>query len=142
MMVASLAISGCSEEKPKNPTLPTQKMILTNGTEFVTITVEMAISDKEREYGLMYRNSLGANKGMFFDFPTRDIHKFWMKNTTIPLDIIFLKDREVIAIVEDAKPHDLTPLGPDKVSDDAIEMPAGFVRKHNIREGWKLRDHY
>jgi hypothetical protein len=59
----------------------------------------------------MYRKTLAGNAGMLFIFNTSEIESFWMKNTVIPLDIIFLdKNKKIVKIYKNAVPYDLTPL--------------------------------
>jgi uncharacterized membrane protein (UPF0127 family) len=68
-------------------------------------TVELAKTDAEREQGLMYRTQLAKNTGMLFLFDTEGIYPFWMKNTLIPLDIIWLnRDKKVVFIGKNNQP--------------------------------------
>ena len=67
--------------------------------------VEVARTKKEMEKGLMFRESLDKDKGMFFVFESQGIYPFWMKNTLIPLDIIWINENyEVVFIKENAEP--------------------------------------
>ena len=73
--------------------------------------VEIADTDASRERGLMYRKSLGADRGMLFDFKTPQPVAFWMRNTLIPLDMIFIaKDGRIISIARNAAPHSEIPI--------------------------------
>jgi uncharacterized membrane protein (UPF0127 family) len=73
--------------------------------------VEIADTDATREYGLMYRKSLPPNGGMLFDFKVPQPVAFWMKNTLIPLDMLFIaSDGRVISIVRNATPMSETPI--------------------------------
>lgn len=133
-----LIVGGCSEAVEGNE-LATQKISLVNAQQSIDLEVEMAKSPKEREIGLMFRTELDMNKGMLFVFPYKKVHKFWMRNTLIPLDMIFFDDNKIVGIVENAKPHDLTNVGPEKESDMVLEVPAGFVARHKLNNLWQLK---
>src|SRR5690606_7609787 len=69
-------------------------------------TVELADDDKEREIGLMHRGQMAADHGMLFDFTSPRRVGFWMRNTFIPLDMLFMKsDGEIVSIIENVAPH-------------------------------------
>ncbi len=73
--------------------------------------VEVADTDATRERGLMFRSSLGADRGMLFNFRQVGGVSFWMRNTLIPLDMIFIAaDGHVVSIARNAVPHDETPI--------------------------------
>lgn len=73
------------------------KVYLPNGKE---ITVELAVNPEERERGLMFREELEPDQGMLFVFEEEDLYSFWMKNTLIPLDIIWLNSHLQIVHIE------------------------------------------
>jgi len=105
------------------------------GKEF---TVELALSAEQSERGLMYRDSMAADHGMLFVFDEPQKLKFWMKNTRIPLDIVFLdKDLRVVS-VEHAKPLDESNVGPDSPTQYVIELNAGAAHKLGLRTGDKI----
>lgn len=71
--------------------------------------VELATTPLEWKHGLMYRTEMPFDHGMLFVFPEEDMRRFWMKNTLIPLDMIFIKSNgEIVNIQKNAQPHDLT----------------------------------
>src|SRR5687767_15414802 len=78
-------VSGCEKEKPPG-TLPTVRMQLGNQT----FTLEVADNERDRKYGLMRRESMPAEHGMIFAFPREAPLAFYMRNTKIPLDIIYV----------------------------------------------------
>lgn len=94
---------------PKAPSgLPTEMIMLDNGEQQFLFQVEIAVSNEEQQKGLMFRESLGDREGMFFPFPRERRASFWMKNTLIPLDLIFLaSDGTIVNIVANAEPHSL-----------------------------------
>jgi uncharacterized protein len=86
---------------------PTTPLVVStaSGTEYV-FEVELALTDKQRGLGLMYRTELAPNKGMLFIFKDKRQMAFWMHNVEIPLDIIFLNpDGSILNIVANAAPH-------------------------------------
>lgn len=90
--------------------------------------VEIARTQTERERGLMFRDKLDRNRGMFFVFDREDFYPFWMKNTLIPLDIIWLdKDYKVAYIFKNAQPcgEECENIVPDKPAQYVLELSAG-----------------
>ena len=85
--------------------------------------------------GLMYiKIPLQSNKGMLFNMEKVDYHSFWMKNTYIPLDVIFLNSNfRVVGYVTNNKPLSLNPISINKKSKYILEINAGGVQKHNIK---------
>ncbi|NAS11088.1 DUF192 domain-containing protein [Poritiphilus flavus] len=96
--------------------------------------IEIAESDYETQTGLMYREVLEPNHGMLFVFPDVAMHSFYMKNTNIPLDLIFIdEDLKIVSFQENAKPMDETGL-PSKVPVQyVLEINAGLVQKFNLK---------
>lgn len=86
--------------------------------------------------GLMFQRNLPKDEGALFIMKENKIQKFWMKNTFIPLDMIFLDiNKKIIGFRENAIPHDLTSYSIDKPSKYVIEVNAGFVDRHNLQIG-------
>jgi uncharacterized protein len=87
--------------------------------------------------GLMYRKKqLGKNEGMLFNMGKSNIHSFWMKNTYISLDVIFLNSNlRVIGIVENNKPLSLKSISINQKSRYVLEMNGGQAKKNNINIG-------
>lgn len=89
----------------------------------------------------MYRSGLGVQEGMLFVFEDEKPLSFWMENTYIPLDLIFVgKDNTVKHIHKGAKPLDLTGLPSIKPAQYVIEVNSGFVDKFNIKIGDTVRN--
>jgi len=98
--------------------------------------VELATNNAERERGLMFRKALPEGQGMLFDFKVDQPVSFWMHNTYIPLDMIFIAaDGRVVHIAENAKPmsDDLIPSA--RPIRGVLEVIAGTVRKFGIATG-------
>lgn len=103
-------------------------------------TVEIADDDAERAQGLMFRESLASGQGMLFVYPAAGPASFWMKNTLIPLDMIFVGPDGVIDTVHsNAVPGDLTPIrgGDDILA--VLEIKGGLATAIGIAPGDQMR---
>jgi uncharacterized membrane protein (UPF0127 family) len=110
--------------------------VVPDGTRLV---LELALTDKEKTTGLMYRDSLAADHGMLFVFGTDDILAFWMKNTLIPLDIVWFDAAGKVADVHaDAQPcrADPCPKFSNKQPARAVLLVnAGYAAAHGLKPG-------
>ncbi|NTU76320.1 MAG: DUF192 domain-containing protein [Alphaproteobacteria bacterium] len=105
----------------------------------IYLDVETATTSAQRDYGLMFRRSMSRDAGMLFLFNPPEETSFWMKNTFIPLDILFVRPGGQIAkIVADAKPHDLTSILSEEPVAAVIELNAGEAERRGIKIGTKL----
>ncbi|MFW8593176.1 DUF192 domain-containing protein [Cribrihabitans neustonicus] len=103
-------------------------------------TVELADSEEERARGLMFRETLPEGAGMLFVYDAPQPAAFWMKNTLIPLDIIFLDANGTVTLVhENAVPGDLTPISGGGEVFAVLEINGGLARRHGIAKGSQLR---
>lgn len=126
---------------------------LQNGSETVNATfsngnwavLEVADNSSERRKGLMNRETLPNNRGMLFVFEDEDERVFWMKNTLIPLDIIYLDAKKSIVDIDTAYPEpntsesDLERYPSDQPAKYVIEVNAGFAENNSIKEGNKVK---
>lgn len=102
----------------------------------VTVAVELARTPEELARGLMFRRELPEGQGMLFIFPNCELRRFWMKNTLIPLDMIFLDEkRVVVGIEENTVPHDETSRGPDEPAQFVLEVPGGYSHRYGLGPG-------
>lgn len=107
----------------------------------IPLQVEIADSPKEREQGLMHREKLEEGNGMLFVFENEAPRGFWMKNTKIPLDIVFFnREKKVVSFVENMKPCSertakCQTYDSEKPAMYALELPEGMVEKHGIKAG-------
>jgi len=102
------------------------------------ITVEIADEPVERNLGLMYRDALGADRGMVFVYPEPAPRNFWMKDTKIPLSIAYIDADGVIVHLADMRPLDTTPVPSEKPAMFALEMNQGWFVKHDVAVGDKV----
>ena len=102
--------------------------------------VEIADDQAERAQGLMFRESLPAASGMLFVYDKPQTVSFWMKNTLIPLDIIFIAaDGTVMRVAGMAKPHNETPLPAGSAVQFVLEINGGLAARLGLGEGAVLR---
>ncbi len=145
MKFATLCLSlcllfACSAEKNQNPQRELSELIIGSGNKAQTFQVETAVSDEDLARGLMYRKKLDADKGMIFIFETPRNTAFWMKNTYIPLDMIFVnKDYKISGIVENVAPLSEKLIYSPKQTIAVIELNAGTVSKTNLHKGMKVQ---
>ncbi len=113
----------------------TCKIVKING---VTIKAEIASTPREKARGLMFREKLAGDEGMLFIYQKEGIYQFWMKNTKIPLDIIWIdKDKKIVFIKKDARPCatscELFSSGIN--SKYVLEVNSGFSEKNGLKIG-------
>ncbi len=104
------------------------------------LKAEVVRSDRDKEKGLMFRKRLAQDEGMLFIFDEERQHSFWMKNTLIPLDIIWISaDKKIVDIHKDASLCKNTDtcqgMAPRSPALFVLEVNSGFCRKHNLEVG-------
>jgi len=149
-MALAFLLAACGMQKqttspPPNATTPPQpaagpRVVLPDG--FV-VQVEIAADDDTRRQGLMYRDRLAADRGMLFLFGQSGDHPFWMKNTFIPLDIIWIDEQQRVAhVANGVQPCQADPCpsyGPGVLSKYVLELAAGTAANHRVTTGAQLR---
>ncbi|MBE3603358.1 DUF192 domain-containing protein [bacterium] len=132
MLVAGAALDACAHG-------PRVEIVAPNGAVRATVNVEIADTEASRELGLMYRRHLDENAGMIFVFAKPSHLQFWMKNTVIPLDMIFAgADRRIVGIVREARPFTEAIDAVDGDSQYVLEVNGGFCARHGVAAGDKL----
>lgn len=100
------------------------------------LDVEIADEEEERMQGLMYRYSMKENQGMFFIFPYEEPRSFWMKNTFISLDIIYInKDYEIVSIQKYTQPKSTYSLPSEAPAQFVLEVVAGYADRYGVGPG-------
>jgi uncharacterized protein len=106
------------------------------GGRKVAFRVEVAVTPEEHARGLMYRSQMAADAGMIFVFEEPSVQRFWMKNTLIPLDMIFIgKDLKIVGVVEEAAPETETERMVGAPSQYVLEIGGGLSTRLGIRRG-------
>lgn len=109
-------------------------------TVITTFDIEIAETDYETQTGLMYRDHMEAHQGMLFVFADERMHSFYMKNTQIPLDLIFIKaDSTIASFQENARPLDESGLSSKVPVTYVLEVNAGLVQKWSLAVGDKMQ---
>jgi uncharacterized protein len=125
--------SAAQREETKVPE-PSVRFETSSGTWVVK--VEIARNDAERSRGLMFRTELAGDRGMLFLFEGPEERSFWMRNTLIPLDMIFLgEDRSVVGVLANAEPRTDSPRAVRKPSKYVLEVAGGQALAHGVGPG-------
>jgi uncharacterized protein len=100
------------------------------------VEVEVAATPDSRTRGLMWRTELAPGKGMLFLFPEDEVQSFWMRNTQISLDMLFINSRkQLVGIVERAEPRTLTARSVGVPSQFVLEVPGGWCQSVGVVSG-------
>jgi uncharacterized membrane protein (UPF0127 family) len=121
---------------------PAQHVVMLEpvGFDAVRVRVEVVQTPQERQRGLMYRKQLDPDAGMLFVFERPQHNVFWMHNTLLPLDMIFITPSwSVLGVVENATPQTDSPREVPGESLYVLEVNAGFARQHGITRGTKVQ---
>ena len=144
LLCAALAASPAYayQAKPKPAAVAAKLAARLDTVEILTsrgparFTVELAITPAEQQRGLMFRKSLAPDRGMLFPYSKPQRAAFWMKNTLIPLDIIYIApDGRVLSIARNAVPHDETPIPSGGVIGGVLEIAGGRAAQLGILPG-------
>jgi uncharacterized membrane protein (UPF0127 family) len=109
----------------------------TNGDR--NFTIEIADEERERSAGLMFRRSMADDHGMLFVFEQTRRLAFWMKNTPMPLDLVFIGDDGRVVSVLQGEPFSTAPISPGGSSRFVLELKAGTAQKAGIGNGDRVR---
>lgn len=104
-----------------------------------TFTIEIAQEPGERAIGLMHRKTMDDDHGMLFVFPEQQMVGFWMRDTPLPLDLIFIGQDGIVRDIEQGEPLSETPIMPGEPVRFVLELKAGTAAKVGIRDGTELR---
>ena len=122
-----------------NPANTQEGFIKFLGKKNAVVFLEVADTPEKKEKGLMNRPSLPQNRGMVFIFKPKTKVTFWMKDTLIPLDMIFIDRGRIVEIVKSALPNQTDILYPsDYAVTEVVEVNGGYSDKHNITAGDRI----
>ncbi len=140
-LLALVPALACASKKEADRSVPGPRVVVeTSSGQRLAVDVEIARTEAEQRNGLMNRSSLAENAGMLFLFDAARVQSFWMKNTLIPLDMIFISDDGlVVGIVERAEPRTLTERSVGRPSRYVLEVNGGWCRAHGVRAGDQAR---
>ena len=141
LLIAAAGCAGAATSDPRNPQGPTEALdVVSHDGKVHHFKVEVVDNDQSRELGLMFRTSLAPDAGMLFDFKTPQEVAFWMKNTFIPLDIVFIDAHgHILNIARQAKPMDEANLPSDGPTLGVLEIAGGRAAQLDIEPGDLVR---
>jgi uncharacterized protein len=137
----SVLASACSHaQDAQQLPLDPQPLEIVTSAGVKTYLIEIADDNNERGIGLMNRKSMQERQGMLFDFQTTRLVQMWMKNTFIPLDILFIEeDGRVESIAENTVPQSLDIVSSRDEVRFALELVAGTAKREGIKAGDRVR---
>lgn len=128
------SLAECPED-PARPSMPEGRVAFPN-TKAPALRVEIASTDPHRTHGLMFRPTLSEDEGMLFSWPTEAPRSFWMHNTCLALDMLFLDQRGfVVGILEQVPPWNEVPRRMRCPAAHVLEVRAGWARDHGVQPG-------
>nr|WP_321225170.1 DUF192 domain-containing protein [uncultured Psychroserpens sp.] len=144
--IVALQLSSCKETRKTSEVKKVEVKFTKEGeltlkkaiTDSILATIDIEIADDEysTQTGLMYRQSMQNNQGMLFVFPDTDFRSFYMKNTEIALDIIFIaEDRSVVSIQKNAQPMNEMSLPSEAPAKYVLEVNAGLSDAWSLEKG-------
>lgn len=134
LLILGLGFTACSKTKAITVTLP----------DGYKIKAELALTKEETEKGLMNRETLPENAGMLFVFDKEDIHYFWMKNTFVNLDMLFIGENKTVNQAWENVPRSYVYTPDNQIAirpgfaKYVLELPAKSITKHKIKAGSKI----
>ncbi len=144
-LLITFTVYSCKETKEEKVITPTEfvftkegSLILTkaDGSHIQKLDIEFAEDDYERETGLMHRSSMEPLQGMLFILDEERLQNFHMKNTLIPLDLLFIdSSKKIVSFAENAKPMDLTSLPSQVPAKYVLEINGGLAEEWIIEVG-------
>ena len=124
---------------PGRPSLEWARVRFDDAPDQPTIDVELADTPAEQARGLMYRTDLPEDQGMLFTFADEQLRSFWMRNTCVPLDLLFIdRDGFIVGILEQVPTLNTLPRGVPCPASQVLEVNAGWTRAHGVEPGQRL----
>ncbi len=125
---------------PQKPvTFPQEILYIESGPRLWQITAEIAKTGGQQRQGLMHRKSLDENHGMLFIFPDEEDKAMWMKNTKIPLDMLFIDNAgTIVYMAYHAKPMSTNKISAARPVRAVLELPGGSARMYGLKPGDKI----
>jgi uncharacterized membrane protein (UPF0127 family) len=133
------AATGPGEGAAETPPSESPRVSVKTPSGTHSFSVELAQNNRDRARGLMFRDEMADGHGMLFIFPRSKVQSFWMKNTHIPLDMLFIDENGVVVgIVENAEPMTTTSRSVGKPSQYVLELNGGMCRRLGIAAGQRF----
>lgn len=148
IVAVAIAIAGCSGSGGDGGTpqqtagtapqtgLPTTAVRITSGSNTFEFNTEVAATPEQQQIGMMYRTSMKQDDAMLFVFDGQTFRSFWMKNTLIPLDMLFINsDKQIVDINHNAVPESTTTFTSSAPAKYVLEITGGYCQEHGINVG-------
>jgi uncharacterized protein len=130
----------CPADPEGNPDMPRAALTFVDAPGSPRVQVERALTNAHRSRGLMYRTAMPDQQGMLFSWNTEQVQTFWMHNTCIPLDMLFIaKDGTIAGILEQVPTLNDAPRSIGCPVSHVLELNAGYARAHGVRAGQRIR---
>lgn len=130
----------CPEPDEPLSELPIGTLWFVDAPEAPVLRIERAETNADRARGLMYRTAMDENAGMLFTWPEERPRSFWMKNTCLPLDMLFIDDEGfIVGILEQVPTLNDEPRRVRCPASRVLEVNAGFCRRHGVEPGQRIR---
>lgn len=149
LVLLVLLTASCQNSSETTPTLSTPEIpfrvdgtldFLRAGEPMLSLDIEIADTDSLHERGMMQRTSFPPESGMLFVFDTQEPRQFWMGNTPLSLDLLFISaDSVVVDIAKRAKPYSDEPIVGGQPAQFVLEVPGGYTDTRGIVEGDRIR---
>jgi len=119
---------------------PATTVVVSGNRGELTVRAEVAATPEARRKGLMWRNRLSETEGMLFVFPAEQTLSFWMKNTPVALDIIFISEASrVVSVMPNTRPYSAQPVLSGAPARYVLEVAAGLTTEHGIGPGNRVK---
>ena len=130
----------CPKDPDGKPPEVPQGKVTFSAANGASLDVELMLNEEHRERGLMYRRELAEDKGMLFVFPDADVRAFWMKNTCLPLDMLFIaEDGFVTGVLENVPTMNEDARSIPCPVKYVLEANSGWARRHGVKAGQKAQ---
>ncbi|MCH2110637.1 MAG: DUF192 domain-containing protein, partial [Polyangiaceae bacterium] len=137
---SATAVEECPKDPQGRPTMPRGRLHVVGENQAPALDVELALSNEHHRHGLMFRPELTDDQGMLFLFRNQEIRSFWMRNTCLALDMIFIDSQGVIVgIVEEVPPMNEKSRSVPCPANAVLEVPAGWSRRYGVRPGQQIQ---
>lgn len=138
--LVGVLLTACGQADANQPQqLPVKPLEIHTSDGVQRLSVEVADDEKEREVGLMFRKSMPDDVGMLFMWPDIAMRSFWMRNTYIPLDLIYIQRGKIVRIIPWAKPFDETSLPSGEPVDVVLEVNGGWTARRGVSVGHTVK---
>ncbi|CAN0656307.1 DUF192 domain-containing protein [Nitratireductor aquimarinus] len=134
-LAAGASAQGSAMRLPVDP----EPLVAVTAAGEVRFDIEIADEAHERQRGLMFRQSMPQDRGMLFIFPAEGRQGFWMQNTPLPLDLLFVAADGTVRAIAPGTPFSTASISPDVESQFVLELVAGTAQKTGIEVGDRLR---